>query len=218
MSDVPKMVTVKQLAKSMHVSKDTVYRWIGAGLVPAMRMPGRGRWRLVLDDVLQALQTHNDQHPADHVPRGPGRPSRSHAEPASVDTPSHAAQASVHTLSHTHMSIDHILETVAKHFEITTEDIRGRSRVQKISVPRKLACYIIRKILPLLSYEDIANDLGLRDHSTIIYYVKDVNCRIKTDPILMSYLAKIVDELGLDSCQKELLTPSPDAIGDTVDK
>jgi hypothetical protein len=72
--------------------------------------------------------------------------------------------------------------------------------------------------LPLLSYEDIANDLGLRDHSTILYYVKDVNRKIKTDPILMSYLAKIVDELGLDSDQKELLTPSPDAIGDTVDK
>ena len=120
--------------------------------------------------------------------------------------------------AHAHMSIDHILETVAKYFQITTEDIRGRSRVQKISVPRKLACYIIRKMMPLLSYEDIANDLGLRDHSTILYYVKDVNRKIKTDPILMSYLAKIVDELGLDSCQKELLTPSADAISDTVDK
>ena len=74
MRDGPQIVSVKQLAELLQISTDTVYRWVNAGTVPSLRTTPRGRLRFVVDDVLDALRTHNDQHPADHLPRRPGRP------------------------------------------------------------------------------------------------------------------------------------------------
>jgi chromosomal replication initiator protein len=89
------------------------------------------------------------------------------------------------------MSPDDILAVTCHYFSITPDDVKGRSRAQKVSVPRKLACYMIRQMLPL-SFEDIGNWLGLRDHSTIIYYIKDVESKLPTDPLLQKFYHEIV--------------------------
>ena len=36
------MVTVKQLAESLQVSPDAIYRWVAAGKIPSLRLPGGG--------------------------------------------------------------------------------------------------------------------------------------------------------------------------------
>lgn len=92
------------------------------------------------------------------------------------------------------MSPDDILDVTCRYFSIEPEAIKGRSRAQKISVPRKLACYMVRQMLPL-SFEDIGNWLGLRDHSTIMYYIKDVESKLPTDPLLKKYHGEIVAHL-----------------------
>jgi chromosomal replication initiator protein len=86
----------------------------------------------------------------------------------------------------THMSPDDILATTCRYFSVQADDVHGRSRTQKISVPRKLACYFIRQMLPM-SFEDIGNWLGMRDHSTIIYYIRDIEAKLPDDPILRTY-------------------------------
>lgn len=89
------------------------------------------------------------------------------------------------------MSPDDILAVTCRYFSIKPEDVKGRSRTQKVSVPRKLACYMVRQMLPL-SYEDIGDWLGQRDHSTIIYYIKDVEGKLPTDPLLQKFYHEIV--------------------------
>jgi excisionase family DNA binding protein len=74
MSHSPQIVSVKQLAELLSVSVDTVYRMAAAGTVPSLRTTPRGRWRFLVDDVLAALAEHNKAHPADQLPRRPGRP------------------------------------------------------------------------------------------------------------------------------------------------
>jgi chromosomal replication initiator protein len=88
------------------------------------------------------------------------------------------------------MAIDGIIQIVADYFGVTLEDIRGRGRTQSLSVPRKIACYAVKHMLPM-SYEDIGTWLGLRDHSTISYYCTDVKQKARTDAMIQMHLNAI---------------------------
>jgi chromosomal replication initiator protein len=88
------------------------------------------------------------------------------------------------------MSPDDILSTICRYFDIQPDDVKGRSRAQMISLPRKLVCYMVRQMLPM-SFANIAHWLGQRDHSTIVYYIKDIEAKLPNDPILQNYCDKI---------------------------
>ena len=88
------------------------------------------------------------------------------------------------------MAIDNIMRIVAEYFGVTVEDLKGRSRAQSVSVPRKLACYVIKHTLPM-SYEDLGSFMGLRDHSTVMYYISDVRAKLPTTPMYQQHLRAI---------------------------
>ncbi len=52
--DFPPLMTVADAAAAMHVSRYTLYRWIEAGLFPAVRLPA-GTIRVRRDDVTATL-------------------------------------------------------------------------------------------------------------------------------------------------------------------
>lgn len=88
------------------------------------------------------------------------------------------------------MAIDNIMRIVAEYFGVTIEDLKGRSRAQSVSVPRKLACYVIKHTLPM-SYEDLGTFMGLRDHSTVMYYIADVKAKLPDTPMYQQHLRAI---------------------------
>lgn len=61
-----------------------------------------------------------------------------------------------------------VLQAVAEFYEITVEDLTGRSRRQEVARPRQVACYLLRQEAGL-SLPQIGQYLGGRDHSTVLH-------------------------------------------------
>ena len=61
-----------------------------------------------------------------------------------------------------------VIKVVADYFQIPVNDLTGRCRKKSIVEPRQVAMYLLRETLGL-SYPDIGQKLGKRDHTTAIY-------------------------------------------------
>jgi chromosomal replication initiator protein len=71
-----------------------------------------------------------------------------------------------------------VISIVSRHFGVGEDVLLGKSRVQAASYPRKIACLLMREFC-YLSYESIGNLLTYRDHSTVMYYVKNVTEKLE---------------------------------------
>ncbi len=66
-----------------------------------------------------------------------------------------------------------VVEMVAKYYRCSEKDMRGRSRARDIVVPRQVAMYIMRQETDR-SLADIGQELGGRDHTTVIHGTEKV--------------------------------------------
>ncbi len=76
------------------------------------------------------------------------------------------------------ISCDFIKETVAKYFSINKDDLAGNKRSNDIAFPRQIAMYLCREIANM-SFPQIGNDFGGRDHSTVMHAYNKINKEIK---------------------------------------
>jgi chromosomal replication initiator protein len=83
-----------------------------------------------------------------------------------------------------------ILEAVATFEGIGVDDLIGQNRSAKIAVPRQIAMYLLREINDI-SFPQIGELLGGRDHTTVMYGIK----KIDDDEKLRSRAKKIGDSL-----------------------
>ena len=89
-----------------------------------------------------------------------------------------------------------IQRTVAKHFNVTEESLRGKRRTDVIAFPRQVGMYIARQITDL-SFADIGGKFGGRDHSTVLHACSKIEALMATD----GELRQVVEELiaGINS-------------------
>jgi len=87
--------------------------------------------------------------------------------PITVDTASRAL-ADLLAAKPEPPSVPVILEIVAGFYDLTVDDLLGRSRSRRIALPRQMAMYILREEAGL-SFPQIGAELGGRDHSTIMH-------------------------------------------------
>ena len=73
-----------------------------------------------------------------------------------------------------------ILLTVAEHFHIKTDDIKGSKRSADIVIPRQIAMYLCKNMTDA-SLEAIGKVLGGRDHSTVVHGIKKVAEDVSAD-------------------------------------
>ncbi len=66
------------------------------------------------------------------------------------------------------ISSNQVIKSVADYYGIPSNELTGRCRQKSIVEPRQVAMYLLRDILGL-SYPDIGQRLGKRDHTTAIY-------------------------------------------------
>ena len=71
-----------------------------------------------------------------------------------------------------------IINTVAEHFNISVQDIKGSKRNSEIVQPRQIVMYLCRNMTNM-SFNAIGDSLGKRDHSTVIYGINKVEEDIK---------------------------------------
>ncbi len=94
--------------------------------------------------------------------------------------------------------IEDIIEVVCSYFEIKRTDLLGSSRLKKFSTPRHIAQYLSRK-LTTLSYPEIAQKFGGRDHTSILHAVRKIDESMNNDENLrnlVGYLTRKVKGAG----------------------
>ena len=82
-----------------------------------------------------------------------------------------------------------LIALIVKFYDITLEDIRGKSREKRLSLPRQIAMFLLRDELKM-SYPAIGQELGGRDHTTAMHAHTKIQNAIKES-------AKMREELEL---------------------
>lgn len=92
------------------------------------------------------------------------------------------------------VTIEKIIEEVARTFSVTPQDIRSSKRSSAISNARQISMYIVREItqLPLTS---IGDEFGGRDHSTIVYALQQVEKTLAKDKKTKAMVEDIIKNI-----------------------
>lgn len=85
--------------------------------------------------------------------------------------------------AHFDRDIQIITKMVSKHFELSVDDIRSKSRKQTTVLARGVCIFLCRDLLQL-GFANIGRCFGGRDHSTIIHAHKNIVKAISKDPAL----------------------------------
>ncbi|MBA3846663.1 MAG: AAA family ATPase [Planctomycetes bacterium] len=91
-------------------------------------------------------------------------------------------------------SFDRILETVAKRYELRPGDIAGKRRLRQVAWARQVALLLGRR-LTAHSLEALGGMVGGRDHSTVLYSIRQAEERAKTDPEVARELAELTQTI-----------------------
>jgi chromosomal replication initiator protein len=87
-------------------------------------------------------------------------------------------------------SPDAVLDAVAKEFNLAISELKGPRRTRRISEPRQLAMYLLREVSNL-SYPQIGEFLGGRDHSTVMHGTSKIEKGLLADETLQEKLERI---------------------------
>ncbi len=93
----------------------------------------------------------------------------------------------------TEVTIDRILEKVAKKYGITVEDIKGTKRTKEIAYARHISIYLIRKLTDL-SLPQIGKYMK-RDHSTVISSLKTVEKELGANTQTDADVSELIKEI-----------------------
>ena len=92
------------------------------------------------------------------------------------------------------LTVEKIIDEVARTFGVTGDDIRSAKRNANISNARQIAIYAVREITDL-SMNLIGEEFGGRDHSTIVYAIKQIEKNMAKDPKLKSTVDDIIKNI-----------------------
>jgi chromosomal replication initiator protein len=79
------------------------------------------------------------------------------------------------------LTIEVVQKRVADHFQIRPGDMTSKRRPNNIAIPRQIAMYLVRNLIPKHSLQDIGDAFGGRDHGTVIHACKAVDNMLAQD-------------------------------------
>lgn len=92
------------------------------------------------------------------------------------------------------VTVEKIIGEVARTFGVMPSDIRSSKRSSVISAARQSAAFVIREITQI-STTQIGDELGGRDHSTIVYQIKQAENKMKKNSQYKETLEDIVKNI-----------------------
>ena len=92
------------------------------------------------------------------------------------------------------LTVEMIIDEVARHFGLTGDDIRSSKRNSNISKARQIAIFAVRDITNM-SMNLIGEEFGGRDHSTIVYALKQIEKNMEKDPKLKATVNDIIKNI-----------------------
>lgn len=97
-------------------------------------------------------------------------------------------------VSSKNITANSIIKVVADFFEVSPNDLTGRSRKSEIVEPRQVCMYLLRDVLKL-SYPHIGEKLGNRDHTTAIHACEKISKDINQNPNLNQKIVLIKERV-----------------------
>jgi chromosomal replication initiator protein len=94
------------------------------------------------------------------------------------------------------ITIPMIQRVVAGHYKIAIDDLKARSNMRQVLVPRQVAMYLCKK-LTTKSYPEIARHFGGKHHTTVIHSVEKINQMLGTDRDMESVIKRLADSIGI---------------------
>ena len=91
-------------------------------------------------------------------------------------------------------SPEEIQKTVSKYFNIKVSDLKGKKKNNAIVFPRQIAMYLIRKKTSL-SFPEIGDLFGGKDHSTVIHSIKKIDSLYKEDQNVKNSVDSILKKI-----------------------
>ncbi len=82
----------------------------------------------------------------------------------------------------TEVTINNIIDKVARSFGVSPEDIRSEKKKSEISNARQFAMYIMREVTNL-TFEEIGTQFGGKKHSTVIYSIEAAESKMDNPQI-----------------------------------
>ena len=94
------------------------------------------------------------------------------------------------------ISIPRIQKAVADYYKLSVENLRSRSNMGNVLVPRQVAMYLCKR-LTKKSYPEIARQFGGKHHTTVIHSVEKINKLIDSDRELDTLVKRIISSIGV---------------------
>ena len=91
---------------------------------------------------------------------------------------------------------DTIKETVASYYNLSVTQLTSKSRTNNIITARHIAMYLVRELVPDISYIQIGQEFGGRDHSTIMKACSKVKKKMKQDPNYKTAINDLMERLS----------------------
>ena len=88
------------------------------------------------------------------------------------------------------LTVDDILETVCRHYGVTTTAVNSKSRKRELVTARQVSMYLAQKYTRMPASR-IGKLVGGRDHSTVIHSCSQVEQRLKTDSEFSADITRI---------------------------
>jgi chromosomal replication initiator protein len=101
-------------------------------------------------------------------------------------------------ISSKNITANDVIGAVSEFFEISLDDIVIRSRKQSVVEPRQITMYLLREILKM-SYPNIGEKLGRRDHTTVIHACEKINNEVTTNPVFNQKIILIKEQIFKNS-------------------
>ena len=95
----------------------------------------------------------------------------------------------------TPVTVENIINEVARTFDVSAADIRSSKKSANISLARQVAIYIVDRVTGL-SLKAIGNEFGNKHHSTIIYSLKESKAKIEKDLALKATVDDIIKNIN----------------------
>lgn len=97
-----------------------------------------------------------------------------------LDLISDGYTSTVRDSKHSTVTPKSVVEKVAKHYQLTVDEMCGKSRVTHIKNARQVAMYLLSEELKM-STPKIALEVGVKDHTTVMHGVKKIRTDLNLD-------------------------------------
>src|SRR2546423_5821599 len=93
------------------------------------------------------------------------------------------------------ITIPMVQKVVADYYKVTVDDLRTRSNMRQVLVPRQVAMYLCKKLTGK-SYPEIARQFGGKHHTTVIHSVEKIDHLVTSDREMETVIKRLTQTIG----------------------